>query len=212
MGGGHCAGCGRGPRAGWPLRTTVCATPIPPAAPSGDECRHQRGAADGTGVAAQRAWAQQYGHNRATMPDLPDVASASPEQQAAATDLLTRTQAGTAGYASTDAAQAAGYDFAAALARAKNNPRMARRLAQHDRRRHRPTQAVVLRVVNKTYLHDGHVLDPTAPEALIYTYQGHNSWKTLGATFSAEESYPNPPPDPGGQSPAGDTAPATGMA
>ena len=75
-----------------------------------------------SGAASRAAWAQRYGQNRAAMPNLPDVASAAAEQRGAAGDLLTRTEAGTAGYANTDAAQAAGYDFAGALARAKSSP------------------------------------------------------------------------------------------
>ncbi len=40
------------------------------------------------------------------MPNLPDVAAATPEQRAAATDLLRRTEAGTAGVHDPDVAAA----------------------------------------------------------------------------------------------------------
>src|SRR5947209_4337483 len=42
---------------------------------------------------ARQAWAHTYGVDRATMANLADVAAASPEQRAAATDLLLRTEA-----------------------------------------------------------------------------------------------------------------------
>jgi hypothetical protein len=167
-----------------------------PAASGDDSAGHPNSSAEAT-IAARRAWGQRYGQNRALMPDLPDVASASPEQQKAATDLLTRTQASTAAFASTDAAQDGGYDFASSLAHAKKTPWMSRRMALIDSGAH-PAKPLVLRAVNTAHLHDGKVLDPTAPDALIYTYQGNNSWKLVGATFRADEAYPNPPPDPGG--------------
>ena len=151
----------------------------------------------GSGAASRAAWAQRYGQNRAAMPNLPDVASATAEQRGAAGDLLTRTEAGTAGYANTDAAQAAGYDFAGALTRAKSNPVMSQRLSRIDAGA-TPLRPVVLRAVNKSFIHHGKVLDPAAPQALIYTYQGQDTWKLAGATFRADASYPNPPPDPGG--------------
>ncbi len=169
----------------------------PAAAPRANTAGPPTSSTAGTGAAPRVAWARQYGQSRAAMPNLPDVASASPEQRDAASDLLIRTQAATVAYASTDAAQAAGYDFAAGLARAKTNPRMAQRLSRVDNG-FTPLRPVVLRAVNKAVARDGNMLDPTAPHALIYTYQGHNTWKLVGATFRADGAYPNPPPDPGG--------------
>jgi len=65
---------------------------------------------------ARQAWAHQYGLDRSTMPMLADVASASSDQQAAAADLLARTQAATAKYADLATAKAAGFDLQADLA------------------------------------------------------------------------------------------------
>src|SRR5262245_61106786 len=43
-------------------------------------------------AAARTAWAKQYGDDRTTMADEPDVDAASPFEQVGATDLLTRTR------------------------------------------------------------------------------------------------------------------------
>jgi hypothetical protein len=32
----------------------------------------------------------------------------------------------------------------------------------------------------------------------MYEYQGHNAWKLIGVMYTANESYPQAPPDPGG--------------
>ena len=169
----------------------------PGSAPRGDTAGAPTSSTAGAAAAARVAWARQYGQSRAAMPNLPDVASSTPEQQGAASDLLTRTEAGTAAYTSTHAAESAGYDFAASLAQAKANPLTARRISRVDSGV-TPLRPVVLRAVNKAARRDAKVLDPTAPQALIYTYQGHNAWKLVGATFRADEAYPGPPPDPGG--------------
>ncbi|GAC1644243.1 MAG: hypothetical protein NVS4B6_17190 [Mycobacterium sp.] len=149
-------------------------------------------------ASARRAWARQHGQDRSAMPDLPPVDSATPQQQAASADLLTQTRSGTAAYSDTARAQAAGYDVQAALARAEQAaPRLAKRLARIDAG-HPDATPPMLRVINNATTHDGKVLDPNAPEMLLYAYQGHNSWKLVGAGYLANESYPQPPPDPGG--------------
>ncbi len=56
-----------------------------------------------------RAWVEKYGQNALQMPNLPDVGAATPEQRAAAKDLLVRTEAATAGYVDLAAAEKAGY-------------------------------------------------------------------------------------------------------
>jgi hypothetical protein len=56
----------------------------------------------------------------------------------------------------------------------------------------------MLHVLNRANLHDGKVLDPSAPETLMYTYTGHNNWKLVGVMYIANEAYPQAPPDPGG--------------
>jgi len=147
---------------------------------------------------AQQAWASQYGQDRSQMPDLPNVAAATPQQQAAAADLLAKTQSSSTAYSDPANAQAGGFDLPATLARTEHaQPKLAQRLARIDGGHHE-AMPPVLRVVNKTNTHDGKVLDPSAPEILLYQYQGHNAWKVIGAGYIANESYPQPPPNPGG--------------
>ena len=79
----------------------------------------------------QRAWVQKYGQDARQTPNLPDVDAATPEQRAAATDLLTRTEAGTAAYADLAAAEAAGYS------KTRGSPRSPRRSPPQCRARWR---------------------------------------------------------------------------
>jgi hypothetical protein len=152
----------------------------------------------GKGDPSRQAWAHQYGQDRSQMPNLPDVSSASPQQQAAAADLLARTEAATAAYADPAKAQAAGYDLSASLARAEQKtPKLAARLQRVDSGAHLASMPM-LHVANKANRNDGKVLDPSAPETLMYEYQGHNAWKLVGVMYTANESYPQAPPDPGG--------------
>jgi hypothetical protein len=147
---------------------------------------------------SRQAWAHQYGQDRSQMPNLPDVSSASPQQQAAAADLLARTEAATAAYADPARAQAAGYDLTASLARAEQkNVKLAARLQRVDSGAHLAAMPM-LHVASKANRHDDKVLDPSAPETLMYEYQGHNVWKLVGVMYTANESYPQAPPDPGG--------------
>jgi hypothetical protein len=148
--------------------------------------------------AARQAWGRQYGQDRAAMPDLPDVASATPQQQAAASDLLARTQSSTAAFTDTAKALAAGFDLQAALSRAEQvRPQLLQRLQRIDAGQAKGAPPM-LRVTNRANTQSGNVLDPTAPQMLLYQYQGHNVWRLIGAGFLANRSYPQPPPDPGG--------------
>lgn len=149
-------------------------------------------------AAARQSWAHQYGQDRTAMPNLPDVSAASQQQQAAAADLLTRTEAATAQYADVAKAQAAGFDLQGALTRAeKKNPKLSQRLQQVDNGAP-PKKMPMLHVANKANRKDGKVLDPSAPETLMYEYQGHNTWKLVGVMYTANEAFPQAPPDPGG--------------
>lgn len=47
---------------------------------------------------AKQAWGHKYGLDRSTMPNLAPAATASAQEQAAATDLVVRTKAATAKY------------------------------------------------------------------------------------------------------------------
>lgn len=147
---------------------------------------------------SRQAWAQQYGHEFHTMADMPDVASATPEQRAGAEDLLARTEAGVGKYADLTAARTAGYDIDAGVARAEQrNPKFASLMQAVDAGR-MPARMPMLHVMNQANQLDGRVLDPSAPEDLMYEYQGHDAWKLVGVMYTAGEAYPQAPPDPGG--------------
>ena len=147
---------------------------------------------------ARKAWAQQYGQSFSSMPNSPDVASASPEQQAAAADLLARSESATAKYSDVATAKAAGFDLDAGIAHAEQrNPRLAQLIQAVDAGQ-KPPRMPMVHVANKANLHDGKVLDPSAPEVLMYEYQGHNAWRVVGVMYTANESFPQAPPDPGG--------------
>lgn len=147
---------------------------------------------------ARQAWARQYGVDRKTGTDLPDVASATDEQRKAAADLLSRTEAATAGWSDVKAAKAAGFDIAGQLAESeKHNDKIARRIAEVDA--HVPgRRPLTMTVLNKTNLRNTQVLEPSAPQALLYVYQGNGAWKLMGARFLADKLYPAAPPTPGG--------------
>jgi len=149
---------------------------------------------------ARQAWAQKYGLDRATMPTQPDVASATAEQQAAAKDLLLRTQAATARYNDLATAKAAGFDLQATLSRIeKRRPRLAKIMPRIDAGQQPPgAKMPMLHVANSANKADGKVLDPSAPETLMYGYQGQGKWVVVGVMYSANESYPQAPPIPGG--------------
>jgi hypothetical protein len=147
---------------------------------------------------ARVAWAHRYGLDRATMPNLPDVAAASPEQRAAAADLLVHTEAATARYADPAKAAAAGFDLQASLARAeKEKPGKAAAISRVDAG-DEPGHMPMLHVANPANRADGKVLDPEAPETLMYEYQGSGAWKLVGVMYTANEAFPGAPPDPGG--------------
>ena len=148
-------------------------------------------------AAERQAWAQRYGQDRATMPVQPDVAAATPEQQAAALDLLKRTEAATAEYADVAKAKAAGYDLQAALDRlARTKPAKFRRLTMAGATS--MGRMPMVHVPNKDFARDGAVLDPAKPESLMYEPDGSGGWKLVGVMFSARAAFPDAPPTPGG--------------
>jgi hypothetical protein len=162
---------------------------------------HHAGAANAAGAGkadpARQAWAQQYGQAFSSMPNLPDVVSATPQQQAAAADLLARSESATAAYSDVTAAKAAGFDLDAGVARAEQwNPRLAELIRAVDAGQ-TPRRMPMVHVANKANTHDGKLLDPSTPEVLMFEYQGHNAWKIVGVMFIANEVYPQAPPDPG---------------
>lgn len=147
---------------------------------------------------SRQEWIREYGQDRSTMANRPDVTAATPEQQAAASDLLSRTTAAMAPYSDVAKAQAAGYDMQASLAQAEQrNPGLTRRMKLLDAGT-MPWRMPMLHVINRAYLHDGKVLNPAAPEALMYEYEGNGNWKLVGVMYIANEAYPQAPPVPGG--------------
>jgi hypothetical protein len=99
------------------------------------------------------------------MPNLADVSTASAQQRAAATDLLTRTEAATAKYADLSLAKAAGFDVWASLSRAETRrPGLARAIARIDAGAGTSGKWMpILHVANQANRVDGKVLDPSAP-------------------------------------------------
>ncbi len=149
---------------------------------------------------ARQAWAHTYGVDRTSMVNLADAASASSEQQAAASDLLVRTEAATAPYADLAKAKAAGFDVNTSLAQSeKEHPGEAAKLANIDSgQKTADGMMPMLHVGNKANRADGKILDPSAPETLMYSYAGQGRWTLVGVMYTANESYPQAPPDPGG--------------
>lgn len=148
---------------------------------------------------ARQAWAHKYGVNRATMPNLAPVSQATARQQQAALTLLEDTERDTAKYANTTTAKAAGFDLQRAVAKRLNKtPQFAQALLRVDSGTSQPCHLPMVHVPNKANRHDGKVLDPNAPETLMYEYIGKGSWKLVGVMYTANESYPAAPPDPGG--------------
>lgn len=157
-----------------------------------------KGHHDGKGHAKKQEWASKYGVDRKSMSNLPDVDKASEEERRAATDLLARTKEATAPYADVAKATAAGYDLNASLDRAKEKrPRVAQAMERMDRGED-VKKVPTLHVGKKATRGDGKVLDPSAPETLMFAYEGDDKWKLVGVMFTAGESLPEAPPNPTG--------------
>jgi hypothetical protein len=150
---------------------------------------------------ARRAWAHKYGVERSSMPNLAPVTAGTPQQQSAARSLLVATEQATAPYGNLATAKAAGFDLQASLAQAeKKHPQLATTIARSDAgAMPRSGMLPMLHVGNTANRGDGKVLDPNAPETLMYEYLGHGDWKLIGVMYVANESFPDAPPDPGGE-------------
>lgn len=134
------------------------------------------------------------------MPNLAPSTEATPQQQSAARSLLVATEQATASYSNLATAKAAGFDLQASLAKAeKKHPQLAAAIARSDAGAMSHSGMMpMLHVGNTANRGDGKVLDPNAPETLMYEYLGHGEWKLIGVMYVANESFPNQPPDPGG--------------
>jgi hypothetical protein len=141
----------------------------------------------------KRAWVQKYGAGPAwSLPNLPDVAAATPEQRAGAMDLLIATENGTAPYADPKVAAAAGYNFSGGLSGLlQKNPGLAKGIQAFQ-----PNKMVMLHVSNT---HPSSTpLNPNEPEDLMYMYNNDGSLMLMGVMYLADAAYPGPPPTPGG--------------
>lgn len=116
---------------------------------------------------------------RHQMSQLPDVAGATPSQTAAAQGLLTATIADTAKYRDAAAATAAGFDVQAAAQK------------YEQRHPHASGKAIkMLHVPNKANRKDGKLLDPMAPETLIYNRSIAGEFTLIGVMYTAEKQSP----------------------
>ena len=139
-------------------------------------------------------WMHKYGQDARTMPNLPDVAAATPEQRAAARDLMLATEAGTAKYNDLNVASAAGYGLIGTLAQVAQNPGLAGAMQAIAAKR--PGKMMMVHVANRN--HPATLLDPNLPEEMMYGYQSDGTFKLVGVMFLADTAYPGPPPTPGG--------------
>jgi hypothetical protein len=106
----------------------------------------------------------------ATLPPLAQrLADATPDQRAATADLLARTKATLATYASEPAARAAGF------------------VPANDTKR-------VVHYANVANRRDDHELDPSRPEGLVYFRDPTGTLRLLGAFFTVRPGEPAPTP------------------
>lgn len=138
--------------------------------------------ASGAAIAAPSPdHAEGAAHDHSAVPNLPDTASATPQQTAAARDLLARTIAATAAYRDPAAATRAGFDVQAAWDRKQ-------KLLSAAGKETRARGAV--HVPNKAHRTDGKILDPNAPETLVYRRSAEGSFTLVGVMFTAERKTP----------------------
>lgn len=170
---------------------------------------HDHAAATSAGSVGHAHGASANGE-RHGIPNLPDAASATAAQTTAARDFLVRTEADTARYRDLAAAKAAGFDVEAAWqAKQAKQARRAAPSAQASpsaspTRSRTTTKAVrpgaaarkaaraiqLVHVPNTANRTDGRVLDPSAPETLIYGHRPDGTFVLVGVMFTAEQKAP----------------------
>lgn len=129
-------------------------------------------------------------HDHHDVPNLPDTASATAEQTAAAKGLLDRTIAATAAYRDPARAKAAGFDVQAAWDRKQAKLARAGKAGKEPNKEPNTGGRALVHVPNTTNRADGRVLDPTAPETLIYAHQANGSFTLVGVMYTAEKRTP----------------------
>ncbi|SDP33903.1 hypothetical protein SAMN04489867_2117 [Pedococcus dokdonensis] len=122
-----------------------------------------------------------HAHDHGDIPNLPDTSRATPEQTAAAKDLLAKTIAATAAYRDPAAATKAGFDVQAAWDRKQ------KKLAALGKEARDKGQVHVPKKANRA---DGRILDPNAPETLIYRRSAEGKFTLVGVMFTAEKKAP----------------------
>jgi hypothetical protein len=106
----------------------------------------------------------------------PDPALATPGQRRAAKRLLARVRDATARWRDVSHAAASGFDT-----------HLARRAAGDD-------AVGYLHAEHRRYSHDGHILDPSRPESLIYATEPGRKPTLIGAMFSVSRGALGPTP------------------
>lgn len=131
------------------------------------------------GSSAHGGMSDQGNGERHQMSQLPQVNGATSAQTSAAQDFLAKTVADTAKYRNSAAAIAAGFDVPAAV-------------QKHDKKHPNATGTAikVLHVPNKTNRADGKLLDPAAPETLIYARSSAGEFTLIGVMYTAEKKNP----------------------
>lgn len=140
-----------------------------------------RGVSHGSATGAPSdgaAQAPRHGH-----PNLPDTSSATPEQTAAARQLLANTITATTAYRDITAAKAAGFDVQAAWERRTAVLKRLGRTPGTDR-------VALVHVPNRENRRDGRVLDATKPETLMYAHTSEGAFVLVGVMFTAERKPP----------------------
>ncbi|MDQ6687960.1 MAG: hypothetical protein M3Z50_10220 [Actinomycetota bacterium] len=120
---------------------------------------------------------------RHSMPNLPDVSKATSAQTQAARDFLARTVAATAVYRDTAKTAAAGFHIEAAWQH---------KLAKVARAGHTvsTSKAQLVHVPNQANRKDQRILDPQAPETLIYLRTPAGKYWLVGVMYTAQHMAP----------------------
>lgn len=120
---------------------------------------------------------------RHAMPNLPDAGSATAAQTAAARRFLEESEADTAAYRDLAKAKAAGFDVAAAWQRKEAKATRLGRTVRTDR-------VQLVHVPSTANRSDGRVLDPKAPETLMYARSPKGTFTLVGIMYTAEKKAP----------------------
>ncbi len=153
-----------------------CATPQ---LQQGKENMHKKGANHTMSRTSQDGTKADGNGERHQMAQLPDVSKATTAQTAAAKGLLAKTIADTKKYRDPAVAKAAGFDLDKAVQ--KHNKKRPNSVGKALKMLHVPNQA------NRS---DGKVVNPAAPETLIYSRTAAGKFILIGVMYTAEKKDP----------------------